>query len=74
MYHYIVIDSISQEIILDSRRRNDFEGYSTYDRANNAGLASKQDNRLDCTYEVQVVNHLEYEPEENDPLPICELG
>jgi hypothetical protein len=46
MYHYTVY-AHTGGIVLDSSRREDFDGYSTGEAARKAGKNSMQDNRLD---------------------------
>lgn len=46
MYHYQVINSINGSVVLDSSLREDFEGWSTKEKAYMAGLQAKIDNNL----------------------------
>ena len=47
MYHYQVINSLDNKVVLDSGRREAFIGYPTPEVAERAGLGSKDENRLD---------------------------
>lgn len=46
MYHYQVINSINNSIVLDSSLRSEFEGYSCKEKAYMIALDAKNDNRL----------------------------
>ena len=46
MYHYQVYNSITGEVILDSSKREEFDGYLTEEKAYMVGLGSKNENRL----------------------------
>lgn len=54
MFHYIVINSLTQEIVLDSSLREDFAGYSTSDKAYMHGLSAKIENRLSDLHVIHV--------------------
>jgi|LakMenEpi03Aug12_release.lakeMendotaPanAssembly.Ray.scaffolds.fasta_scaffold4077490_1 hypothetical protein len=52
MYHYQVINTLDNSIVLDSGRRRAFIGYPTAEVAYMVGLRSKQDNRLSDLHKI----------------------
>lgn len=55
MYHYLVVNKLdASDIILDSSRREDFDGYCSFEKAYSHGLAAKIENRLSDNYIVHV--------------------
>jgi hypothetical protein len=53
MYHYQVIDSITNVVVLDSSLRQDFDGYITADKAYKVALDAKMENRLSNLHVVK---------------------
>jgi hypothetical protein len=52
MYHYQVINTIDNTVILDSGRRQAFIGYPTAEVAYMKGLHSKNENRLSDLHKI----------------------
>lgn len=70
MYHYQVINTIDNTIVLDSGRRRAFIGYPTPEVAYMAGLGSKNENRLSDLHKIITYNEEqpieEYNGDESD--------
>lgn len=55
MYHYEIVNQLdASDVILDSSRREDFDGYFSFEKAYLHGLAAKIENRLSDNYIVYV--------------------
>ena len=55
MYHYEIVNQLdASDVILDSSRREDFDGYASFERAYSHGLAAKIENRLSDDYIVYI--------------------
>lgn len=55
MYHYTVTNGLTGEVMLNSKNRKDFNGYSKSGKAYMAGLAAKLDNKLSDFCIIDVV-------------------
>lgn len=52
MYHYQVTNSITNQTVLNSTLRMEFDGYSSESKAHMSGLAAKNDNNLSDLYVI----------------------
>lgn len=52
MFHYQIINSLDNSVILDSSLRKNFDGYSTAEEAYMVGLEAKNENRLSDLHKI----------------------
>jgi hypothetical protein len=55
-YHYKITHSITNETVIDSSLRNDFDGYLSENRAYMVALGSKVENRLSDLHKITIFN------------------